>query len=275
MNSQLKCGVSAVALLAAISFAHAQTNERQGGGASAGTERSSGERGETSKSSPASGEKGSATGQQHQGKAADERGQTGSQQKGRSAEERSDQKGRAVEERGKTGEQKGRTAEEQKGSQRQGRSAEESQQKGRDTRTENERDGKSQQTTTSQQRNESGRSAQGSDRNRETDVNGRAEARNDRQGERSRVNINVTPEQKTRIHEFVQRDSGIRRYRRSDIQFSVNVGTRIPDTITFYDPPPQFVDIDPEFRRYKIIVLDDEVLVVDPETREIVDVIQT
>ena len=55
----------------------------------------------------------------------------------------------------------------------------------------------------------------------------------------------------------------------------MNVGTRIPDTITFYDPPPQFVDIDPEFRRYKIVVLDDEVLVVDPETREIVDVIQT
>ena len=49
---------------------------------------------------------------------------------------------------------------------------------------------------------------------------------------------------------------------------------RIPDTIEFYDPPAQVVQIDPVFQGYKIVVLDDVILVVDPATREIVDVIR-
>ncbi len=95
------------------------------------------------------------------------------------------------------------------------------------------------------------------------------------EGGRGRVAIRVTPEQKTRLHDIIGRDSAIHRYHRSDINFSLNVGTRIPDTFEFYDVPPQFVEYDPEFQGYKIIVLDDVVLIVDPETREIVDVIET
>jgi hypothetical protein len=53
------------------------------------------------------------------------------------------------------------------------------------------------------------------------------------------------------------------------------LGARIPNTIEFYDPPAQVVQIDPVFRDYKIVVLDDVILVVDPSTREIVDVIRT
>ena len=34
-----------------------------------------------------------------------------------------------------------------------------------------------------------------------------------------------------------------------------------------------FTPLLPEFRSYKIVVLDDEILVIDPATREIVDVI--
>ena len=70
-------------------------------------------------------------------------------------------------------------------------------------------------------------------------------------------------------------DSAIHRYHRADVDFPVQVGTRIPSTIEFYDPPAQVVQIDPVFRDYKIVVLDDVILVVDPSTREIVDVIRT
>ena len=59
------------------------------------------------------------------------------------------------------------------------------------------------------------------------------------------------------------------------MNFAVNIGTRIPASVQFYDPPARFVEIDPEFRGYKIVVLDDEILVIDPVTREIVDVIPT
>ena len=46
------------------------------------------------------------------------------------------------------------------------------------------------------------------------------------------------------------------------------------NTIEFYDPPVQVMQIDPVFQGYKIVVLDDVILVVDPATREIVDVIR-
>jgi hypothetical protein len=71
------------------------------------------------------------------------------------------------------------------------------------------------------------------------------------------------------------RDSAIHRYSRSDVDFAVQVGTRLPATIEFYDAPAQVIQIDPVFRGYKIVVLDDVILVVDPETREIVDIIRT
>ena len=74
---------------------------------------------------------------------------------------------------------------------------------------------------------------------------------------------------------FPVQDSAIHRYHRADVDFPVQVGTRIPSTIEFYDPPAQVVQIDPVFQGYKIVVLDDVILVVDPATREIVDVIRT
>ena len=72
---------------------------------------------------------------------------------------------------------------------------------------------------------------------------------------------------------FITSDRGIHVYHRSDIGFGVRTGERIPPRIEIYDAPPRFVEIDPEFRRYKIVALDDVILVVDPATREIVDVI--
>ena len=83
MKTTFKYGVSAIALLAAISLAQAQTSERQGGGAS-GSEHSMGGRGGESGHS-AQGERGG------QGGAAShaEHGQSGgsSQHQGRSAEQ--------------------------------------------------------------------------------------------------------------------------------------------------------------------------------------------
>ncbi len=89
----------------------------------------------------------------------------------------------------------------------------------------------------------------------------------------SRANFHIEGAQKTELHETILHDTAIRRYHRGDINFPVRVGTRIPASIEFFTPPARFVEIDPEFRRYKIVVLDDEILVVDPETREIVDII--
>jgi hypothetical protein len=73
---------------------------------------------------------------------------------------------------------------------------------------------------------------------------------------------------------FPVQDSAIHRYHPADSDFPVRVGTRISATIEFYDPPAQVVQIDPVFRGYKIVVLDDVILVVNPATREIIEVIR-
>ncbi|MGO9171704.1 MAG: DUF1236 domain-containing protein [Rhodomicrobium sp.] len=86
-------------------------------------------------------------------------------------------------------------------------------------------------------------------------------------------NIHISGVQKTKLHDAVSGSTAIRRYRASEIHFTVEVGTRVPDDVIFYDAPVQFIDIDPEFSGYKIVVLDDEILVIDPETREIVEII--
>ncbi len=90
-----------------------------------------------------------------------------------------------------------------------------------------------------------------------------------------RPNIHISGVQRTKLHDAIGVSTAIHHYRASEIHFTVEVGTRVPEDITFYDAPVQFIDIDPEFSGYKIVVLDDEILVIDPETREIVDVIPT
>ena len=90
-----------------------------------------------------------------------------------------------------------------------------------------------------------------------------------------RPNIHISGVQKTRLHDAVSGSKAIRRYHASEIHFTVEAGTRVPDDVIFYDAPLEFIDIDPEFSGYKIVVLDDEILVIDPETREIVEVIPT
>ncbi|MGO9487386.1 MAG: DUF1236 domain-containing protein [Rhodomicrobium sp.] len=88
-----------------------------------------------------------------------------------------------------------------------------------------------------------------------------------------RPNIHISGVQKTKLHDVMGDSRAFRHYHHSEIHFAVEVGTRVPDDVMFYDAPVEFIYIDPEFSGYKIVVLDDEILVIDPETREIVEVI--
>jgi type IV secretory pathway VirB10-like protein len=59
------------------------------------------------------------------------------------------------------------------------------------------------------------------------------------------------------------------------VNFSINVGTVIPRTVTLYDLPPTLIEYEPSYSRYKFILADDNtILVIDPETWTIVDVIE-
>jgi len=250
MKASIKYGVSAIALLAAISLAHAQTNERQGGASHA-------ERGQNGAS-------------MHQGKSPE---QGDHSQRGQSAtqhEQGGAQKGRTAEERSEGSAHHEQSVERNK-TQEHGQQAERNRAEGQAAQEHNAGQGQGERSARTEREN---RGNQGEEtRDRETESGGaRGTERAGRAaGERF---ASISREQKTRIHGILVNDNAIHRYHETDVHVPIRVGARIPDTIEFYAPPAQVVQIDPVFRDYKIVVLDDVILVVDPYTREIVDVIR-
>jgi len=80
----------------------------------------------------------------------------------------------------------------------------------------------------------------------------------------------LSSDQKTRLHEIIM-DGNIQRV--DHVDFSLSVGTRVPDTVTFYDVPETIVDILPQYRGFRYIVAEDELVIIDPDTLDIVAVL--
>jgi hypothetical protein len=97
----------------------------------------------------------------------------------------------------------------------------------------------------------------------------RSQAREGREGGRP---AQLSADQRTRIHQSLFR--GRTEVRRLDkVEFAVRVGVTVPRTVVFYDLPADIVEIVPAYRAYKYFLVGDEIVIVDPATYEIVDVI--
>src|SRR5712672_3514195 len=61
----------------------------------------------------------------------------------------------------------------------------------------------------------------------------------------------------------------------TNVNFSISVGTRVPrgEGVTFHPLPAEIVAVYPQWRGYEYILVLDQILVIDPRTGEIVDVI--
>jgi hypothetical protein len=58
------------------------------------------------------------------------------------------------------------------------------------------------------------------------------------------------------------------------VNFSISVGTRVPrDGVRYYPLPTEVVTVYPEWRGYEFIVVNDQIIVIEPSTYEIVAVI--
>lgn len=55
--------------------------------------------------------------------------------------------------------------------------------------------------------------------------------------------------------------------------FSISVGTRVPRDVSFHPLPTEVVTIYPEWRGYEFVLVNEQIVVVDPRTLEIVAVI--
>ena len=81
---------------------------------------------------------------------------------------------------------------------------------------------------------------------------------------------NLTSEQHTKITGIIRQH----KVAPTQLNVSVRVGTRIPDSVHFYPLPQEVFVIYPEWRGYDYILVGDEIVVMDPRTHEIVAILE-
>jgi hypothetical protein len=80
---------------------------------------------------------------------------------------------------------------------------------------------------------------------------------------------NLSSEQRTKISAVFKQH----RVTPAHLNVSVQVGTRVPDSVHFYPIPQDVVVIYPEWRGYDYILVGDQILVIDPGSHEIVAIL--
>ena len=60
----------------------------------------------------------------------------------------------------------------------------------------------------------------------------------------------------------------------TNVNFSIAVGTQVPRTVTFHPVPRQLVTIYPDWQGYEYFLVNDQIIVVNPRTLQIVAVLE-
>ncbi|WP_244437766.1 DUF1236 domain-containing protein [Hyphomicrobium denitrificans] len=128
-------------------------------------------------------------------------------------------------------------------------------------------------------KDESGRDRSGRNATNERDLKNRnergastgaSEGTEGRSGGRGSI-ASVTTEQKTRVRSVF---TNHRVEPAHDLNIAVNVGVRIPHSVHLYPVPSEVIEIVPAYRDYDYILLDDDrIAIIDPDTYEVVDII--
>ena len=82
----------------------------------------------------------------------------------------------------------------------------------------------------------------------------------------------LSTEQRTQISTVI-RDQRVAPV--TNVNFSVSIGTRVPRDVHFHALPERVVTIYPEWRRYKFILVKEQIVIIDPNTYEIVAVLES
>src|SRR5215831_15498882 len=83
--------------------------------------------------------------------------------------------------------------------------------------------------------------------------------------------VQLSEQQRTNFHETILKERNVNRI--DHVNFTVNVGTRVPRSVHLAPLPAAVFSIVPQFRSYRYFVANDEICIVDPNTYEIVEVI--
>jgi hypothetical protein len=90
-------------------------------------------------------------------------------------------------------------------------------------------------------------------------------------GGRGTASVNITPENRTRIHDIIIKDRSAPRVEHVD--FDLSVGTAIPRSFRIVAVPTEIVTIEPAWSGFDYFLVGDEIVIVDPRSMEIVAVL--
>ncbi|MEZ5787281.1 MAG: DUF1236 domain-containing protein [Xanthobacteraceae bacterium] len=81
----------------------------------------------------------------------------------------------------------------------------------------------------------------------------------------------LSGDQRTRVKQTFSKHRGGARV--TNVNFNVSVGTRVPGSVTLVAVPSDVIAIYPAWRGYRYFETEDEIVIVDPNTMEIIAVI--
>jgi hypothetical protein len=87
----------------------------------------------------------------------------------------------------------------------------------------------------------------------------------------STARVQLSEQQRTNVHQTILKDRNVNRV--TNVNFSINVGTRIPRSVKLAALSASVIAIVPEYRSYRYFVVDDRICIVDPNSYEIVEII--
>jgi hypothetical protein len=99
---------------------------------------------------------------------------------------------------------------------------------------------------------------------------GTHQSQRDLQERRSVASVDLSSDQKTRLHDIVARGN---LHSVDHANFALSVGTRIPRSVRIYGVPQSIVGVVPQYRGFDYIVVGNDLLIIDPRTLQIVYVL--
>jgi len=247
MTNRLMVSVAAIALIAGVGYANAQ------GAGGAGHESGGAAMHNSAGGGASAGGAGGAT--MNRDSAAPSQGSGTSDMKQSQSEQKS---GAMKNERAEEGQKsKGMTSE------REGKGGKDMKAEGREDRNNMKAEGRQDRTGNQNAESREGRS---NNMNAETKTNERSQTTTGQAG----AGAKLSTEQRTKITSVIRNEhvSSV-----SNVNFNVSVGTRVPRDVQFHPLPADVVTIYPEWRGYNFILVRDEIVIIDPNTYEIVAVL--
>lgn len=90
------------------------------------------------------------------------------------------------------------------------------------------------------------------------------------QGAAGSGNASLTSEQRSKITSNI-RQTNVKR--ETNVNFNISVGTVVPRSMTLHALPPTVVEVYPQWRGYRFVLVGDEIIIIEPGSYRIVAVI--